>query len=102
MIIIKGLLKENLNYYRGAERKLVKCLAAVPKGSIKKRRIGKKRYYYLQERRGAKIIHRYLGKNEPKALMDELKKRERLSAELKKVREALRILKKTSIKRKKK
>jgi len=97
MIIIKGLLKENLDYYRRAENNIVKSIAGLPKGSIKNRKIGGKNYYYLQQRKGAKVVHKYLGKNEPKTLKAKLKERARLSGELKKIREAIRILNKARI-----
>lgn len=101
MIVIKGVLKENLDYYCDVERRIVKSIADLPKGSIKKRKISGKIYYYLQQRKGEKIVHKYLGKNEPGELKAKLKKRLQLLRELKRVREAIRILKKAWLKRKK-
>ncbi len=93
MGILKGMLKENQEYYRKTEREIIKRISHLPRGSIKKRKINKQNYYYLQFRRGAKVIHKYLGKERPIKIQDDLKKRKQLEGELKKVKKSLNLLK---------
>ena len=50
MKILKGILDESKEYYEKEQKDLCKELSKLPKGSIKKRKIGKKIYYYLQYR----------------------------------------------------
>jgi len=95
MNVLKGILSESKEYYLDAKRKLEKKLSSLPKGSIKERRIAGKKYYYLQSRVGKKVLHKYLGKDKPESLMKQLRERKFLKAELKKVNEALRVLKRT-------
>jgi len=95
MKVLQGILSESKEYYLNAKDKIAKKLADLPQGSIKKRRISGKMYYYLQHRIGKKVHHKYLGKNEPADLLKQLNERKTLKSELKKVNEALRILKRT-------
>ena len=89
---LKNVLKESLEYYQEQEKIIISRLSLSPKGRFKKKKIGKDIYYYLQYRKGKKIIDEYIGKKIPKDLEDQLKQRKKLEAELKKVREALRLL----------
>ena len=95
MNILKGILSESKDHYLSVKDKIAKKIANLPQGSIKKRKIAGKIYYYLQDRVGSKVRHKYLGKNEPIGLLKQLNERKVLRIELKKVNEALRMLKKT-------
>lgn len=95
MNVLKGILSESKEYYLNTKDKIAKKLAGLPQGNIKKRKISGKIYYYLQHRIGKKVQHKYLGKNEPADLLKQLNERKALKSELKKVNEALRMLKKT-------
>jgi len=95
MNVLKGILSESKDYYINAKAKIEKRLASLPQGSIKKRKIAGKIYYYLQHRVGNKVQHKYIGKNEPIDLLKQLNERKFLKSELKKVNEALRMLKRT-------
>ena len=95
MNILKGILSESKEYYLTTKDKIAKKLAGLPQGSIKERKIAGKIYYYLQHRIGKKVQHKYLGKNEPVDLLKQINERKALKVELKKVNEALRMLKKT-------
>lgn len=92
MKVLGGILKESKDYYLGLERDIRKRLARLPKGSIKRRKIGGGVYYYLQERKGAKVVHKYLGKSKPKKLVEEIEESKALLKELKKVQKALKLL----------
>ena len=97
MSVLKGILAESKDYYLDARGKIQKGLACLPKGSLKERNIHGRKYYYLQERHGKKVVQKYLGKNKPADLMEQISKRKLLSSELKKVNEALRILKRSEV-----
>ena len=93
MNILKGILSESKGHYLEVKDKIEKKLAKIPKGSVKEREISGRKYYYLQYRVNKKVVHKYLGKSRPEALIRQLKERKSLKKELKKVNEALRILK---------
>jgi len=93
-MVLKGVLKESRDYYRQIESEINGRLRRLPKGSIKRRRINRNFYYYLQSRKGPKVVHKYLGKQDPKELQKQLKERRQLENELKKIHESLHLLNK--------
>lgn len=93
MRVLEGILKESKEYYLQLEKEILNRLSHLPKGSIKKRVIKGKDYYYLQKRNKQKIEQKYLGKVCPDKLAKEIKERILLQKELKKIRESLKILK---------
>ena len=94
MKVLKGVIEESQAYYRQIEAEILKRLAALPKGSVKKRKLNNKVYYYLQARQGRRVIHKYLGKQKPEEILKQLKERKRLAEELKKVGQSLKKVKK--------
>jgi len=102
MRVLKGILGESREYYEQAEQEIIKKLAVLPKGSVKKRKINNKVYYYLQFRKGKKVIHKYLGSKHPLELSKKLRERRHLEDELKKVKSSLKMLKRMKGRRRKK
>lgn len=94
MKVLKGILSESRDYYAGAKKNIEKRILALPKGSVKKRKIGNKYYYYLQARDGGKVVHKYLGRRRPVGIASKLKERRVLQKELKKIRGSLKMIKK--------
>jgi hypothetical protein len=90
---VRDTLKEGLEFYRDQERLISARLAVLPKGRVKLKVIGGKTYYYLQFRKGREFKSDYIGKKVPPELRDQLEERARLEAELRRVREGLRLLK---------
>ena len=72
--------------------RLKKEISKLPKGSIKKRKIGNNYYFYLQYRDGKKVIQKYLGKQEPEGIIKKINKRKAFEKQLKKISEALKLL----------
>jgi hypothetical protein len=99
MKVLKGILSESKAYYLDAKKKVEKKLAELPRGSVKEREIAGKKYYYLQWRAGKKVVHKYLGRSRPEFLIGQIKERKVLNVELKKVKEALKIIKRSEGKR---
>ena len=95
MRILQGILSESKEYYLEAKEKIKKRLENLPRGSVKERLIASRKYYYLQQRVGKRVVHKYLGKKKPGGILKQIKERKALSAELKKVNEALRIIKRS-------
>jgi len=95
MSILKGILSESKDHYLEAKKKIEGKLANLPRGSVKERMISGKKYFYLQNRVGEKIVHRYLGRKQPEEILRQLQERNKLKSELKKVKEALKLLKRT-------
>ena len=92
MKVLQGILSESKEYYLETRDKIKKKLANLSKGSVKERLIAGKKYYYLQQRVGKKVVHKYLGKRRPEEALNQIKERKVLSVELKKVNEALKII----------
>ncbi len=93
MNVLKGILSDSEAHYRAAKEKIQRELARLAQGSIKKRNIAGQKYYYLQKRSGKKIVHKYIGKDVPEDLLRQIRRRRALKGELRKVNEALKILK---------
>ena len=95
MNILKGILSESKEYYLDVKNKIEEKLSVLPRGNVKERKISGKKYYYLQIRVGSKIRHKYLGKKKPVGILKQLNERKVLKAELIKVNESLKLLKRT-------
>ena len=95
MKVLQGILSESKEYYLQAREKIKKKLASLPKGSIKERMIAGKKYYYLQQRVGNRVVHKYLGKERPEEVASKIKERKELGLELRKVNGALRIIRRS-------
>jgi len=93
MKVLKGVLNESKAYYVQLQKEIKGRLSHLPAGSIKKRRLNKQIYYYLQYRSGSKVIHKYLGKRKPVELGSKITERRKLENELKKISKSLIILK---------
>lgn len=94
MRVLKGILKESQEYYKKIEKEIIKRLSSLPRGNIKKRKLNRQFYYYLQFRKDSRVIHKYLGKKKPAQIYEALKERKQLEKELKKVRNSLKLLRK--------
>lgn len=92
MKILQGILSESKEYYLEIKEKIRRELSRLAKGSVKERLIGSNKYFYLQHRVGKRVVHKYLGKRRPEDILAQIKQRKALSAELKKVNEALKII----------
>ena len=95
MEILKNILSESNGYYLNAKKTIEKQLKVLPKGSIKRRKISGKVYYYLQYRSGTRVIQKYLGRKRPDELINKINERKSLKLELKKVRESLKVIKRS-------
>ena len=92
MRVLKGILHDSLVYYQRLERDLKRRLGRLPEGSVKRRRIKGRVYYYLQRRNGSKVVHRYLGRQKPVELLKGIRERRQFKQELVNARAALRLL----------
>lgn len=91
---LKNVLKESLEYYIDQEKIIVSRLSVLAKGRIKKKNINGDTYYYLQYRKSSKVVDQYIGKKIPEGLSEDLTERKQLETQLKKVREAIKLLNK--------
>jgi hypothetical protein len=99
MQVLKGILKESNEHYLDLKQKVEQRLAALPKGSVKVRKISGQSYWYLQRREKERVVHEYLGKERPEKLIAEVEERRQLKAELKAIHESLRMLRRVEGKR---
>ena len=95
MDVLRSVLSESKKHYGDLENRIEKELKSLPSVSVKKRRIAGSIYYYSQVRVGDKVVHKYLGKEKPEALLKKIERRRSLKGELKKVREGLRLVRRT-------
>lgn len=95
MEILKNILSESNDYYVRAKKKVEKRLISLPKGSIKKRKISGKVYYYLQFRSGKRVIQKYLGRKKPEEMIKKIAERKSFESELKKVNESLKMIRRS-------
>lgn len=58
---IKEIVREELDNSLRMEKGYVKALAELPRGSLVKKVIGGRVYYYLAHREGAKVVFDYMG-----------------------------------------
>jgi hypothetical protein len=92
MGILKGILKDSLAYYLDLDRRLRARLKELPRGSVLKRRIGSRDYFYLNYRNGRRVVSRYLGRQQPTQFEKAIKERRLIKQQLKEVEENLRVL----------
>lgn len=95
MKVLQGILSESKDYYLEAKKKIEEKLINLSRGSIKERKISGQKYYYLQYRKQKKVLQKYLGKNKPESILKQIKERSFLKSELKKVNEALKIIRRS-------
>ena len=97
MNVLISTLKEELKTAKQLERKYLKRLKELPKGSFILRARGERRYGYLTRREGDRIVQQYVGLLNEETIKEyrragELKKEYR--KKLKSVREQMKILEK--------
>ena len=93
---LRNILSDSARYYREQEKRIVSRLALLPKGTVKEKSIGSRKYFYLSYRQGKKIIDKYLGAAYPEDLRRQLDERRKLLSQLKEVRAGLRLLRQPS------
>ena len=86
--VIRGILEEELGRNERMIRRYEKELDALPKGSIVKRVIKGKEYYYLSYREGDKVKTKYVGNSETdiSELTEQIEKRKTIVCILKKLK----------------
>ncbi|HPR65439.1 MAG TPA: GSU2403 family nucleotidyltransferase fold protein [Thermoanaerobaculia bacterium] len=89
---LKNMLDESRDFYKNEEKKIISLLVSLPKGRIRKKKVNSDHYYYLQYRKGAKVVDEYLGKYVPEKVRQQLAERKNLEKELKEIRKALALL----------
>ncbi|MBI4178367.1 hypothetical protein HY522_02945 [bacterium] len=92
MAILKGILNDSWKHYRSQEVRIRSRLRQLPKGSILKRRLAGREYFYLKFRRNEKVVSRYLGKDRPVQLEKSIQERRLLQKQLRDVKQSLRLL----------
>jgi hypothetical protein len=97
MTVIEGVLLEEKERNLAMQKRYLEEIETLPKGSVTKKKINGKEYYYLIYRKGNKVITEYLGNDEAK--IDEVKKkintRKSLENSIKKLKLELKIISKT-------
>ena len=92
MTVLKGLLSESWDYYQNLKAQIDARVKSLPKGSVKKRVLNGKNYYYLQYREGPKVVQKYAGKERPEKLEKQILERRSLRNQLREVIKSLKLL----------
>ena len=105
MSIIFGVLEEEYQRQKALKTLYEKQLKKLPKGSLRVRERGKRRYIYLLYRDGDRVFTAYVGEAgspKVKALKEKLAERKRAQASLRRVKADLKLLERTTRARRKK
>lgn len=89
---LRDVLSESLKFYEEQKAKVAARIALLPKGTIKEKKIGARKYFYLSYRQGKRIVDRYLGPSIPKDLPRKLEERKKLLERLKEIKAGLKLL----------
>ena len=92
MSIVQDILKDEKNRLEGLLHNYKKDLSDFPKSSLSRKRRGNCFYVYLANRKGDKVIFKYIGKedsDEVKKLKEQIQKRKKLENIIKKVKSDL-------------
>lgn len=89
MSVLAALLSKEENRNKNMIAEYSRELKALPKGSIKSRKVKDKSYYYLTFRDGDKVITKYVGKDEKflVSIREQLARRKQVEEILKKLKE---------------
>ena len=90
MSVVNGILKEELNRLERLQAKYSAMLDALPKGALRKKKIGQKIYFYLVSRKGDQIVTEYLCQGdspEAKSFEEQDAKRRDIKSKFKSVKE---------------
>jgi hypothetical protein len=96
MDVLLAMLQEELSRSLRLERKYVRALRLLPKGSFFVRKVRGRTYGYLTYRREGKVVQKYLGQLDQAGIQRHrqiVKKRLELRKRLSRVRQHLRVLK---------
>jgi hypothetical protein len=97
MSIVFGILEEERQRILAARELYEKRLSEMPKGNLRVRPHGKKRYVYLQFREGLHVRSRYVGEEHSvavRALSLKLEERKKLQGFLSAMRDDMKIIEK--------
>jgi hypothetical protein len=97
MSIVNGILKEELNRLERLQSKYSAMLEALPKGSLRKKKIGQRIYFYLVSRKGDQVVTEYLCQGnspEAKSFEEQDAKRRDVKSKFKSVKEDIAEIKK--------
>lgn len=89
MSVIEALLSKEEKRNENMIIEYSRELEALPKGSVKPKKVNGKTYYYLIFRKGKKVITKYIGKNEELLIpvKEQLERRKQVEEILKKLKE---------------
>ena len=97
MSVVNGILEEELDRLERLQAKYSAMLEALPKGALRKKKIGQKIYFYLVSRKGDQVVTEYLCQGDsPKAKSFEKQdtKRRDLKSKVKSIKEDIAEIKK--------
>lgn len=84
IMIIEGVLKEELRNSRQVKKKYEERLKNLPKGCLIKKNIKGHNYYYIAQRKGDKVVFIYAN-NLPKSKINEYKEARKIKKKYKKL-----------------
>lgn len=94
MSVLMEVLQEELDRLERHREIYESALNELPKGYISKKNIRGRESYYLQHRDGGKIVSRYISAEELPEIEEQVQRRKRLQASLRRVKEDQKKLRK--------
>ena len=97
MSVIEGVLREEKERNLMMQEMYREEISRLPKGSISERKLASGSYYYLSFREGARVVHKYVGKNKEDAdkVQKDLDKRKHFQGLLKELKAELKMIERT-------
>jgi hypothetical protein len=97
MSVIFHVLKEEYERLLEAEGSYTRAIASMPRGAPRIRQVRKRKYLYLEYRRGNHVVHEYIGPEDTekaKKTLEQVAQRRRYEKLLKETKHALRDVRK--------
>ena len=96
MLVIEGVLRDELQRLRDMEKAYAEKIAALPKGSLQQRLISRRSYVYLKFRDEAgKIVQKYIGtmdSDQAQLIRRQIEMRQKHEAALREIQEELKLI----------
>lgn len=77
MLVIQGVLQEELERQQRMLKAYLAKLEVLPKGNIVRKKINGRNYAYLQFRSGRKVVSQYIPEDELSGIKDKIEERNR-------------------------
>ncbi|KUO52362.1 MAG: hypothetical protein APF76_04825 [Desulfitibacter sp. BRH_c19] len=94
MVVIKGVLQDELERQNRMLRAYQKKAVLLPKGSVVNKNIRGKEYFYLQYRDGEKVVSKYIPNNEFPVINSKIEERKKIDKIVSDIKKEIKFIEK--------